>query len=188
LTSSARAIATDLARVTCAAVTAIAPQTWVTRSRIPSASARQLVRGPRRLALHGRCCRPSSDMRPAHAEIKPVIATTSRLHSAFLTHGESAMFERDAAGLPVRARPSGRREFGSLQWSEHAIWSAADATRRPRRAEVHQSVGGREVTARTVVYGRQLASHCCLVSTGHVSPLCDSTHTTALPEFSTAFQ
>ena len=29
-------------------------------------------------------------------------------------------------------------------------------------------------------------SHCRLVSTSHVSPLCESTHTTALPEFSTA--
>jgi hypothetical protein len=29
---------------------------------------------------------------------------------------------------------------------------------------------------------------CCLVSTSHVSPLCESTHTTDRPEFSTAFQ
>jgi hypothetical protein len=26
------------------------------------------------------------------------------------------MFERDAAALPVRVRPSGGREFGSAQW------------------------------------------------------------------------
>ena len=55
-----------------------------------------------------------------------------------------------------------------------------------RRAEVQRSVGGREATAHPVVCGRHLASHCRLVSTSHVSPLCESTHTTALPEFSTA--
>ena len=47
---------------------------------------------------------------------------------------------------------------------------------------------GREATAHLVVCGRHMALHCCLVSTSHVSPLCESTHTTALPEFSTAFQ
>jgi len=101
---------------------------------------------------------------PVNAAVKPVIVTTSRLHSV-LAPGESAMFQRDAVGLLVRVRPSGGREFGSLQWSEHAIWSAADATRRPCRAEMQRSVGGREATAHPVVCSRRLASHCCLNST-----------------------
>jgi hypothetical protein len=42
--------------------------------------------------------------------------------------------------------------------------------------------------ARPVVCGRHLASYCCLVSAGHVSPFRESTHTTDLPEFSTAIQ
>jgi hypothetical protein len=45
------------------------------------------------------------------------------------------------------------------------------------------SVGGREATAHPVVCSRQLASHCCLFSTSYVSPLCESSHATALPEF-----
>jgi hypothetical protein len=54
---------------------------------------------------------------------------------------------------------------------------------------VERKCNGQSAAARPphpVVYGRQLASHCCLVSTSHVSPLCESSHTTALPEFSTA--
>jgi hypothetical protein len=54
--------------------------------------------------------------------------------------------------------------------------------------DVQRSVGGREATAHPVVCSRHLASHCRLVSTSHVSPLCESTNTIAPTEFSTAFQ
>jgi hypothetical protein len=37
-----------------------------------------------------------------------------------------------------------------------------------------------------VICSRHLATQCRLVSTSHVSPSCESTHTAALPEFSTA--
>ena len=43
-----------------------------------------------------------------------------------------------------------------------------------------------KATARPVVSGRHLASHCRLVSTSHARILCESSYTTALPEFSTA--
>jgi hypothetical protein len=105
----------------------------VTRSRIPCASARQLVRSPRRLALDGG--RWSTDVRHASRPRGGKACNRDYGPSAYcvLTPGESVMFQRDAAGLPVRVRPSGGREFGSLQWSEHAIWSAADATRVGRK-------------------------------------------------------
>jgi hypothetical protein len=42
--------------------------------------------------------------------------------------------------------------------------------------------------AHPVLCSRHLASHCRVVSTSHVSPLCESTHPTVLAEFSTAFK
>jgi hypothetical protein len=70
--------------VTCAALTPIGARTWMMPSRIPCASARQLVRGPRRLALDGRRLvdgRPTCV--PPTRRVTRVIATTSRLHISF---------------------------------------------------------------------------------------------------------
>jgi hypothetical protein len=91
---------------------------------------------------------------------------------------EVKRLENVGIGLSHGGLTAQQREFGSLQLFDHAIWSAAAATRRPRRAEVQRSIGGREATAHPVVCGRRLASRCRLVSTSHVSPLCKSTHTT----------
>jgi len=52
--------------------------------------------------------------------------------------------------------------------------------------KMQRSMGGREATAHAVVCSRQLASHCCLISTSHVAHLCEFSHAAALPELSTA--
>ena len=52
--------------------------------------------------------------------------------------------------------------------------------------KMQRSMGGREATAHAVVCSRQVASHCCLISTSHVSHLCEFSHAAALPELLTA--